>query len=872
MISETALLAYLKSPISQTDLDRRIAELSLYEFVRQAWSLIEPAPFVDGWHIQAVCDHLQAVTNKQLEKLLVNIPPGTGKSLLTSVFWPAWEWAVDPSIRWFFASYDQRLSTRDSVRCRALIGSPWYQRFWGQRFKLTGDQNLKIYYETDGRGYRLATSIGGHGTGEHPNRIVCLPHYTPIMTECGVMSIGEIVAGRLGVRVLSFDHSRSRNEWQDIEAFECSPGRAICRVRLADGGVLDATEDHPVYVFGKGYIPAGNLCPGDEVIRAVSVQGLRQGVSAEAESQGPVLQSYLLQREQATGEYGFLQGVWESCLPGSDASRKIDNSGRLLFPPMPRLVHSRRPAPPLSWNDGQVLCGLRCRVLGGKAAVHKIRRVRSGMSGGLAADKQPATAKCLGGMRLLRHGHQDYQVSPGANQLLLAELCEQGPCRANARNRQPELHSRHDAGGVFQNIHQAAKSGQESGGALLFFVQQNRGGESPGAGHPSHRRRQDQRLPGEPRWTLQSLPREAQRDECSAATISSATVSSVERTARIPDKVYNIRVAKNHNYFADGVLVHNCDDPHSVMQAESPKERQSTLDWWDLTMSTRGVSIGASRVIIMQRLHENDLAGRVLAEGGWTHLCLPMRYEPGRTGPTPLGWSDPRTEDGELLCPKQFDEVKVKGMEAKLGSYGTAGQLQQRPTPRVGGMFKRSWFKPVGAAPVKADRIRAWDKAATEGGGDWTVGLLMAKSSEGLYFIEDVVRGQWSSRQRNEKMKETADRDKERFGDVKIWVEEEGGSSGKESSEFSARLLAGYPIKADRPTGSKEVRAEAFADQAEAGNVFIVAERSDSRWHSVYLDELSSFPHGKHDDQVDASSLAFNKLALTIKRELKVWT
>ena len=117
-----------------------------------------------------ICEHLQAVTSGQITKLLINIPPGCSKSLLVSVFWPCWEWALNPSMRWFFASYDQRLSTRDSVKCRALINSRWYQSLWGGKYKLTNDQNQKTFFETSKQGYRLASSVGGHGTGEHPGR------------------------------------------------------------------------------------------------------------------------------------------------------------------------------------------------------------------------------------------------------------------------------------------------------------------------------------------------------------------------------------------------------------------------------------------------------------------------------------------------------------------------------------------------------------------------------------------------------------------------------------------------------------------------------------------------------------------------------
>ncbi len=145
------------------------ARRRLLEFVRQAWPVLEPSTsFVNGIHVEAICAHLQAITEGGIRDLIINVPPGHAKSLLTAVFWPAWVWITRPQVRWLFASYSAELSIRDSVRCRSLIESRWYQQRWGNRYQLRSDQNQKHRFENDHTGYRIATSVGGAATGSEP--------------------------------------------------------------------------------------------------------------------------------------------------------------------------------------------------------------------------------------------------------------------------------------------------------------------------------------------------------------------------------------------------------------------------------------------------------------------------------------------------------------------------------------------------------------------------------------------------------------------------------------------------------------------------------------------------------------------------------
>ena len=149
------------------------ARRNLKEFVLQAWHVLEPeTPFVDGVHVDAICSHLQAVIEGRIQNLGINVPPGSAKSLLTAVFFPAWAWIDHPALRWLFASYSERLSTRDSVKCRQLIKSDWYQLRWGHRFQLTDDGDEKTRFINNRTGYRISTSVNGTGTGERCDILV----------------------------------------------------------------------------------------------------------------------------------------------------------------------------------------------------------------------------------------------------------------------------------------------------------------------------------------------------------------------------------------------------------------------------------------------------------------------------------------------------------------------------------------------------------------------------------------------------------------------------------------------------------------------------------------------------------------------------
>lgn len=297
------------------------------------------------------------------------------------------------------------------------------------------------------------------------------------------------------------------------------------------------------------------------------------------------------------------------------------------------------------------------------------------------------------------------------------------------------------------------------------------------------------------------------------------------------------------------------DDPHSVEAALSVPARETALRVFSETLPTRLNNPDRSAIIIvMQRLHENDVSGLILeSDIGYTHLCLPMEFELDRRCVTSIGFSDPRTQDGELLFPGRFSREVVERDKKVMGSMAVAGQFQQRPAPRSGGFFDWAKLEIVRAVPKMQKIVRYWDKAGTDGGGCYTAGVKMGKGDDGIFYVLDVVRDQWAAPQREKAIKQTAETDP---SNTEIWIEQEPGSGGKESADATIKNLAGHIIKSERPTGDKAVRAEPYSVQVEAGNVKLLS----ADWNKAFIDEHKSFPAGKYKDQIDASSGAFNKL------------
>lgn len=284
------------------------------------------------------------------------------------------------------------------------------------------------------------------------------------------------------------------------------------------------------------------------------------------------------------------------------------------------------------------------------------------------------------------------------------------------------------------------------------------------------------------------------------------------------------------------------DDPvKDAEEADSQTMRDKVYDWYTSVASTR-LSPGGHIILIMTRWHHDDLAGRILMDDAdsWDVLNLPAI-----------------SDAGDALWPERFTVEDLQSKRRAIGSRVFEALYQGRPTPLEGGVFKKEWIRYGGVLTGDVVRCRYWDKAATHGDGDWTVGCLMSVEN-GRYCVEDIVRLQGSPYEVQQTIRRTAERD---GPEVRIRMEQEPGSSGVDVVDFYARnILQGYDFRPDKVTGSKELRAGPMAAAMECGNLWFAR----APWNRELEAELLQFPLGSHDDQVDACSGAFRELSSRI--------
>lgn len=308
----------------------------------------------------------------------------------------------------------------------------------------------------------------------------------------------------------------------------------------------------------------------------------------------------------------------------------------------------------------------------------------------------------------------------------------------------------------------------------------------------------------------------------------------------------------------DRVLI---DDPLSVDDASSDVKREAVNETFRESVPTRLNNPDRSAiVVVMQRLHESDVSGLIVANDfGYEHLMLPMEFEPERRCKTSIGFRDPRVENGELLFPQRFSREVVERDKRIMDTYAVAGQFQQRPAPREGGMFKLEWLREYEVAPP-LNTLKVYmgsDYAVTSNGGDYTVHVVIGVDPQGYMWLLDVWRKQASPDHW-----------------VEAWCDLVAKYKPSQAAEETGQISSGIgPFLTKRarergvgtwrrmfPTrGDKAVRSSSMRGRMAMHGLMVPR---DAEWVPAFKAEISTFPASRHDDQVDALGLVGQLLDL----------
>lgn len=629
-------------------------ENSLSDFHRTAWPWLDPAKYLHNWSTDAMAEHLEAVTYGYIRNLIITIPPRMMKSLMVSCSWPAWVWTQSeigpnsgPQVKFMNISYDPKLSIRDAIKMKRLINSAWYQDKWSDRFHIMPDKDQNAMFENSAGGFRFSTSVNGTITGEGAD---CFVAGTLVATPNGDIPIEQLNPGdviysfdTLLEKVLISHVEHTRERWSDD----------LCEISTNVGTRVRCTADHRIFTPGRGFVRAESLGQGERLVFA-SPNGSCHANSPE------------LRRLRGADR---AQGV--RVAQGDDArffSRVLHRrlQARAFFREAHQAVRDLFQVSAQTWAE-ILFNGM--HVGGPRGAEEKTQMPRMWLRfHRAAASVLFAYLRRSSALQANAWGGQLALQAPG---ILFQSIPQHGPAYQGARSIQ------------VCSMRSTGQAGLQEAPAVDFA-------------DTSFERRYTPQCAGEPSGVVLGMSQET-------PSWDFATVASVSRHRGRGERVYDIQVAGCHNFFANGILSHNCivvDDPLNAKKAQWQSALDNVNSWADEALPLRynNQKTGA-RVIIMQRLHDDDLVGHELAkeQEDCVHLNLPMEFVPGLDTRTWINgnvfFEDPRTEEDELLWEERFPRTEIERLRIELGPFAYAAQMQQEPVPRGGGIIDRLWWQ-----------------------------------------------------------------------------------------------------------------------------------------------------------------------------------
>ena len=812
----------------------------LIEFIRYFWHVLEPnTEFVDGWAIRAVCDHLEAVSRGEINRLLINVPPGFAKSLILNCFWPAWQWAIYGAHSRFVAfSYAAHLTTRDNEKFRDLLVSPEYQAVYGDRFRVVKVGAEKV--SSDKTGWKYASSVGGVGTGERGNFVLCFPAYELVWTERGLITIGEIVSSRMPIRVWSLSTS-GRMELKRVTDWFRNPGSSIIRIAMIDGTILDCTPNHRIMIGNGQYARADDLRVGQFLLstpRRVHISSTNIAVPQGQIEMGPDLPG-TDSRDSSHAHAKFA---------GKKSSSIVVAAGNLAHHVFRQMAGSISKST-LRFGVKDVLqaCSI-FEVIG--AGVRPVGGfVANLLAGGTWANK------CFGN-KLMYEAINGFPIDPECN-ARVSLIGSKGHKFGGERDHATPFANTHDGA---PQTSDASKTGN-----IIKPLKSNDGAPF--------------------------LSR--------IASIEINHSFAPETYCLTVEDNHNMVCGRGDT----SIIVSNCDDPHNVKESESETIRNGTVQWFRESMQNRLNDLAKdSIIVIMQRVHEADVSGCIIENyPDYTHLMIPMEFEISRRCRTVIGWEDPREDEGELAWPERYpDEVLTP---FKSMPFLWAGQYMQRPEPRGGGIIKRDYWRIWDRAAQEANDVKVgmfpnfeFILASFDGAQEikkendfsaLTIWGVWVETSEDQRYSEQfgtprlMLMHAWHKRLTlhgrtdleqlpGETKREFEDRRKQEWGLVehiaadckkfkvdKLIIENKANGFGVASEMRRLFSRENWTVALHDP-GRMDKVARAYATQHLFADGMIW--RPDTDWGQLVEDELASLPRGAHDDLADSAVQAITHL------------
>ncbi len=762
--------------------------------------------FDQAAHHLLLIEALEEIERGELDLLLVNMPPGSAKSLYGSVCFPAWYMGRNPAKAIIGAANTAELADGFGRKARNLVGSPDHQRAFPDSL-LAGDNAAASRWATTKGGEYFGTGVGGTITGR---RADCLTGKSVVLTSGGFKRIEQIDVSSSPCYVLSYEKSKHRTVYRRVAAVVRRNASEYFRIHTAAGHVVEATGNHRIYVGGI-WKEAAAIVAGDVLLRALPEAapgaGLRNGKEGAQGRHEVLLQPIVRNsREQCCARHGSaarVQGMQEA-----DAAE-----GQEPYV-LGRLPECYCQGARLSDEDG---------------AASELRSLREDL---------PTNEQC-----------DPFEV-------LFDALQERCSFALAIGGEQSELATRHRpeplSGWQRGEVQGCEEGGVGAGRECLRGLQ----GDDGLAG-ASHRHGQHAQCDGQFGDAMWAVPLGAAWGGSGEA--AEDVVSMVERVCE-DTFVYDIEVEGTHNFFADGVLVHNCaiiDDPvKSREEADSELIREKQWKWWKDDLQTR-LKPNAGVVVIMTRWHEDDLGGRILKdlkERNSSARVRVLKVAMEALAGDPLG-----RPLGAPLWPEWFTPLMLESAKSEPRTWSAL--YQQEPRPEGGGEFKEEWLCYYQRQPSATNRVILVDPSSgkknkrKKAGNDYTSMWVVGVGPDGNDYVIDGIRDRLNLAQRTEALFTLVRRHRpaavgyEEYG-LQADIEHIKIEMERQQYRFRIVTLGGSVNKEDRIRGMIPSFQKGMTWMPRS----MIRQMADGVQRDVmeaFRDEYLAFPVGAHDDAMD---------------------